>query len=157
MRSVASQSAPLPLHPFIFNSRVPGSTRIHENNFSLCPFEYVFPALLRYSWHRTLSNFKVYHVVIWYMYIFQNVYHNLVNTSCTSHSYHFVVAVVVRTLIKLDHHSNFQVHNSILLTPPPCSRHPGIHSSYKWTLDTFTDTSFPIPSALATTILLSVL
>ena len=28
-----------------------------------------FPALLRYNWHRTLCNFKMYSVMIWYIYI----------------------------------------------------------------------------------------
>ena len=35
-------------------------------------------ALLKYNWHITLCKFKVYSVVIWYMYILQNDYHSKV-------------------------------------------------------------------------------
>ena len=68
---------------------------------------------LRYNWHITWCKFKVYNVMIWFKYILWNAYHRrLVDTSFTSHNYHFVI---VRTL-KLYSYSNFQLYNTVLLT-----------------------------------------
>ena len=119
MRPTASEGALLPRHPLIFNSSVLGSTRNLWNNFSLCVFIcWLSLVLLRYNWHMVLSKFKMYNVMIWYMYVFWNAYHQkrLVNTSFTWYSYHFVVAVTARILRKLDHLSSFQVHSAVLLT-----------------------------------------
>ena len=35
----------------------------------------IFPTLIRYNWHITLVMFKVYNVMIWCMYIMQNIHH----------------------------------------------------------------------------------
>ena len=40
----------------------------------------------------------------------------LVNTSFTSHNYHFVVVVVKVRILKFYSHSNFQVYNTVVLT-----------------------------------------
>lgn len=52
-----------------------------------CVFYYF---LLRYNWHITL--FRVYSVLIWYIYLSQEAYHHspTADTFITSHSYHFV-------------------------------------------------------------------
>ena len=53
--------------------------------------KFYFPALLRYDWHTTLCQFKVYNVIIWYTYTYCKMTTiNLVNTSITLYNYYFV-------------------------------------------------------------------
>ena len=40
---------------------------------------FFFPTLLRYNWHITLCNFKVYNMLIWYTYILQYDHHQSVS------------------------------------------------------------------------------
>ena len=56
-----------------------------------CVFYYF---LLRYNWHITL--FRVYSVLIWYIYLSQEAYYHspIANTSITSHNYHFFLCVM---------------------------------------------------------------
>ena len=77
------------------------------------PF-YLSSVLLRYNWHITLCKFKVYNMVIWYMYTFCKLITGirLVNTSTTSCNYLFCE---VRTF-KIYSLSNFRVYNTVLLT-----------------------------------------
>ena len=73
-----------------------------------------FLALLRYNWHMTLYNFKMYYVRIWFMYILWNdTRKGLVNTSVSSHSYKFFLEVKT---FKIYSFSNFQIYNTVLLT-----------------------------------------
>ena len=73
-----------------------------------------FLASLRYIWHIILYKFKVYNLLIWYIYVLQNDYqHSLANTCIITHNYHFFF--VVRTF-EIHSLSNFQVYNTLLLT-----------------------------------------
>ena len=67
---------------------------------------------MRSDWHITLHKFKVYNIVILYMYIWKNDNHNrLINTFITSHSYFFLVMTTFKISL-----SNFKRYNSVLLT-----------------------------------------
>lgn len=74
----------------------------------------LFPALLRYNCHRTLYNFKVYNIMIWYTFYKMVTEISLVNTSITSHSYNFFLwwdqFKIYSNL------SKFQIYDIVLLT-----------------------------------------
>lgn len=62
-----------------------------------------------------LCKFKMY-VMIWHMYILQNVYHSRLVNIFYSHNYHFAAAVVMVRTLKLSSLTYFQVYNAVLLT-----------------------------------------
>ena len=75
-----------------------------------------FPALLWYNWQITLSL----HCTTWWFDICICYEMRLVNTSITSHSYHFVCVCVCERererIFKIYSLSKFQVYNTVLLT-----------------------------------------
>ena len=94
------------------------------------------PAQLRYNGKTTLSRFKVYNVMIRYMYIFSHDYHNQVSYYIC----HLTVAIVflimrvVRAFL-IYSFSNFQVYHTVSLTVVTILyvRSPElIYSTYNW-------------------------
>ena len=55
--------------------------------YQASPFYFISFISLWYNWHITLYRFKVYSVMVWYMFILWNNYSRLVNPSIISHSY----------------------------------------------------------------------
>lgn len=79
---------------------------------------------LRYNWHVTSSKFKMYNMLIWYVYLLQYDY-DCSNTSVTSHNYNFFFAMGT---IKIQSLSNFEIYNTISLSifMMPYIRSPGL-------------------------------
>ena len=113
-----------------------------------------FPALLRYNWYITSDKLRC---AMWWFdrSIYCEVFTTLINTSFTSHNYHFVVTV--RTL-KLYAHSNLQICNIVLLTIVIMLyiRSPELTLQLKVGTLWPTSAIFPSLQPLTTTILLSV-
>lgn len=96
------------------NSREVWESDDSDNN--ICCNHCVFVALLRYNLHKTVCNFKVYNVMILYVYMLQNdnntVKVKIVNISITPHSYKLCV---VRTS-KVHSLNICQIHSTVMLT-----------------------------------------
>ena len=103
-------------------------------------------ALLRYNWHKTLCKFKVYNVMIWYMYMLWNNDHNKVSW----HIYHLtsllcVCIYVVRTF-KIYSLINFQLYSTVLTIVTTLRYIPQTYSFYNWKFISFDLLSqFPHP------------
>ena len=101
------------------------------------------PNLLKYNWNITLCRFKVYNMMIWYICV-------LWNCVCVC------VCVCVWRTVKIYSLSNFQVYNTVLLTPitlldirSPKLAHPRNESLYP--LTNISPFSPAQPQPLATT------
>ena len=73
---------------FIVNHpRIGAGLHFSFSCFSSC----ISSNFIRYNWHITLCKFKMYNVMIWYLFILWNDYYSkLVDISITSHNYHCV-------------------------------------------------------------------
>lgn len=110
----------------------------------------LFSTLLRCNWNMTLCKFKVFNVLIWYIYILQMITTaTLAKISIISHNYHFFfVWEHLRCTL-----SNFQVYNTVLLIML-CVKIPRIYSSSNWNFNQHLPISLtPNPQPLVTTIL----
>ena len=70
------------LYSFDFNtfSSLPTETHtIPSESWLFISLIFFFPALLSNNWHITLCNFKLYNLLIWYIYILQNDYHHSIS------------------------------------------------------------------------------
>ena len=112
---------------------------------------FFFPDLLRYNWHITLCKFKVYSVVILYVYILHNDYPSeVINTFITWHSYKCFWWELLKSTL-----SNFQIYNTALFTMVSMlyitsSEFIHLLTGCLHPLTTFTHFPYPVPPLKAT-------